>query len=261
MKYIFFVFFSIYSLIIVAQSKNLWVIQLASMRDFNINEVAKYNDLNTYGEVYHKTYSNGTTRIYLRDLNGKGFISKDKVSSILKAIKKSKFKKKYKKIFAEEIENNDTFISPKVEVKERELIVSFKLNEPNNPVIPQPVPDILPTPPSDIRVEDKKTEATFWVRLGFFKEIYIYSVQKKFKLEKSVEIKAQASVPKKGTSFICGNFKDVEKAKELLKEVQKYSKIELYILEYKQDENTKKMIYTRVFPIKVKPIKKNKIIK
>jgi hypothetical protein len=242
MKCKILIFFVLSSLSLFAQGYNLWVLQLASLREFNVDEVVKYNDLNTFGEVYHKTFANGTTRIYLRDLNGKGFISKEKANNVVKAIKKNKkIKKKYKNIFIEEIENNDIFIAPKVEVKERELVVSFKLNEPNQQ-LPQPNPNPTPNVTNSSIIEP-----TYFVRLGFFKDKYEYSIRRKFKLEQDIELKAQTSIPQKGTSFICGNFKELEKAKGLLINAQKYSKEKLYILAYQQDAKTKKMVYKKVF--------------
>lgn len=123
---------------ITLNAQQTYAIQLEAFKNsvkFNINS-KKYEKLSYFGIVYTENESNGITKVLLKDFKNY-YTSKENVNSILKKVRKT-----FKGAFVKCFDGNEIFHEPKLRISEKEILVSFKINDSN-------------APPSDVEVTPK----------------------------------------------------------------------------------------------------------
>jgi hypothetical protein len=237
MKYILKIYLSIIFCLFIYQSNliaaNLtdtsFIIKLATVTGkFDESQLDQYNILKKYGEIKYLKYPNGVTKIFMRSLTGKNFKSRNEANNILKAVKKySKFKKSYLEIS----EDNEIFNSPKMEIKEKELVISFKINDKGNSIETKP----------NIN-EDK---IYYRIQLGCLsKDNDLDNIRDRFKIKKDEIVRRDED--NHCVKFLLGKYDSYKDALERLQKMRDYNFDEPFIVEELWDKKENKVKLTRV---------------
>lgn len=126
MKKLSFILF--YAILTYSSSaQNAYVIQIGVFKDNNLNlNSKKFEPINYFGIVFPEKEINGITRVFLKDFKGY-FTNLDNTKKVLK-----KVRKEFRDAFIKQINGNNVFQQPNLQVTEKEILVSFKINDLKN---------------------------------------------------------------------------------------------------------------------------------
>lgn len=114
--------------VIVTYAQQAYVIQLGVFKDKNLNLATKnFESLNYFGIVFPERESNGITKVFLKDFKGY-FTESENAKKILK-----KVRKQFRDAFIKSINGNEVFQEPKIAINDKEILVSFRINDYKNP--------------------------------------------------------------------------------------------------------------------------------
>jgi hypothetical protein len=112
----------------IPKEAKLYVIQLASLNLDKQLDASPYEKLKHYGVVFKEKTISGINKIYLKRQDGLNFVTKQEANLTLKAIKNIRA---FRKAFVvEKGSDMALFNQPSMQYKDRELVISLKLNEP-----------------------------------------------------------------------------------------------------------------------------------
>jgi hypothetical protein len=189
-----------------------YAISIATLTEFK-GDLSTYKSLYKYGNINYRQYDNGTTKIYLQKLNKKNFNTKNEAERVCKSIRKYK---RFNKSFVFEMEENVFFNSPKLEMKEKELVITVKLNQEESSSDTQEKSNIYNSIKND----------RYWIQLGCFGESkkldYFY---KTFHLGKSDKIEERDGGNCR--KYLLGKFENELDAKKKRDSLLKYGNCKL----------------------------------
>ena len=210
-----------------------FVITIATLEKFK-GDYENFKTLNKYGNIFHKTYSNGITKVFLQKLDKSNFLNKEEVMKVLKVIKKDR---KFRSAFIYELETANSFYSPNLQVKDQELVISVKLN-----------PNMSDVELKSKAVEDKNptpyvtTASKYWIQIGCFKETKTKKeLITEYELTRKDEIRSQKS--EDCNKYFLGVFNSLDDAMLRLKALTKCEGCS--ILAERWDSEMKKMVMVK----------------
>lgn len=208
-----------------------YVITLSSLEKFAGN-YDYYKPLFKYGNVFHRTFPNGITKIYLQKLDKTNFASRSDAQIVLKPIKKIK---NFKDAYTSEAESKSTFSAPNVQVKDKELVITVKLNSDESGDFTEKKVEAKP-----ISYSTNKTK--YWIQIGCFAESKTsQELTKNYGLNRKDEIRNYKSDG--CTRYLIGVFDSHEQAEKRLQELRNCD--DCQIVGEKWDDKRQKLVIVK----------------
>jgi|GEM_PF-6025237 len=212
-----------------------FVIALATLEKFD-GHYDKFKPLYKYGNVYHVNFANGITKVYLQKIDKSHFQSKEEAKKILKMIRNNRrFKDAYITNF---VFNHSTFVAPKVQVKEKELVITVRLNSNDEDNIREDESSQITKPVS-------YSTTRYWIQIGCYqREKTNKELCQIHELNKSDIDKIRPMISgEKCTRYLLGNYDSLQDAEKKLQKIKNCE--ECKIVGEKWDEERKKLVIVK----------------